>query len=94
MAFVKITDKALLEELQAKSTLRLGRKISQQEIIDICLRYASHNLDLILKELSAKPKLTPEKAKIIINRINSISQKSTSKETVFTNPEDEEIYNF
>lgn len=92
MAVVKITDKGLLEELQAKVTLRLGRKISQQEIIDICVRYASRNLDLIMKEISAKPNLTPEKAKKIISRIEKIPQKPSSSEIQFPNPEDEEIY--
>lgn len=38
MSIVKITNKQDLDELVAKITLKLGRKPSQQEILDLCVR--------------------------------------------------------
>jgi len=45
MSSVKLNKKSLLEKLQAKITLRLGKKISQQEILDKSIEFAYNRLD-------------------------------------------------
>jgi hypothetical protein len=39
MSIVKLKNKKLLEEIQAKLTLKIGKKYSQQEILDKSLEY-------------------------------------------------------
>jgi hypothetical protein len=94
MAVVKITNKQLLNDLQAKLTLQLGRKVSQQEIIDLCVNYASQNFDTIVKFASNRPQLTPEKAHEIIQRTERFRSIPYNKKGQFTNKDDQEIYNF
>ena len=45
MAVIKISDKKILDNLQAKLILRLGRKISQQETLDLCLKHAGKDFE-------------------------------------------------
>lgn len=65
MSSVKINKKSLLEKLQANITLRLGKKISQQEILDKSIEFAYNRLDEFISENLDSPKLTTE----IIERI-------------------------
>ncbi len=65
MSSVKINKKSLLEKLQANITLRLGKKISQQEILDKSIEFAYNRLDEFISENLDPPKLTAE----IIERI-------------------------
>ncbi len=45
MAVVKLPDKAELDKLVANLTLRVGRKIPQQEILAACIRLASTHIE-------------------------------------------------
>jgi len=60
MSSVKLNKKSLLEKLQAKITLRLGKKISQQEILDKSIEFAYNRLDDFISENIDTPKLTDE----------------------------------
>nr|MDO8115934.1 hypothetical protein [Candidatus Sigynarchaeota archaeon] len=66
MAVIKISNKKLVDDLQARLILRLGRKISQQETLDLCLEYANSKFDDILRIASSMPVLTPEIAERFI----------------------------
>ncbi|MHA1296848.1 MAG: hypothetical protein ACTSPH_09620 [Promethearchaeota archaeon] len=63
--------KDLLDKIQAELTLRLGRKIAQQEILDKCVKFIYEHLDDFIINNFDHPKLTKEK----LNKI---------KENVFT----------
>ncbi len=72
MANVKLSEKALLEKIQARIVLLRNEKISQQELLDKCIRFSSNNFESFLKEEFDYPTLTPEKkARILKNKINS-----------------------
>ena len=45
MAVVKLTKKDDLDKLLAQLILRLGRKVSQQDVLDACITIASKDLD-------------------------------------------------
>jgi len=55
MSIVKITNKQDLDELVAKITLRLGRKITQQEILDHCVRLGQDYFDELIQILNPIP---------------------------------------
>lgn len=67
MANVKLKNKRLLEEFQAKLVLLKGKKISQQEILDKCIEFSEHHLKEFVNEKIDTPKLTPEKRERIIS---------------------------
>jgi hypothetical protein len=50
--------KKLLEKLQAKITLKLGRKLTQQELLDMCVKFAYNRLYEFISEEFESPKLT------------------------------------
>ena len=60
MANVKLNNKRLLEKLQAKITLKLGKKISQQEILDRSIEFSYNRLDEFFVENVDKPVVTKE----------------------------------
>jgi hypothetical protein len=90
---IKITNKFSIDELQSKLILRLGRKISQQETLDLCIQFANHHFEDILALAAAFPSLSPEKAKRILKRIEAYKDTYYNENEAFSNPEDEEIYN-
>ena len=92
MAVIKITDKKTLDELQARLILQLGRKITQQETIDICIQYATTNFEEILAIASAVPRLTPELAEEIIKDFEQFKDTPYDKNAEFPREEDKEIY--
>ncbi len=67
MANVKLNNKSLLERLQAEVTLKLGKKISQQEILDKSIEFAYNRLrEFVSDSINVDhPKLTRE----IVERI-------------------------
>jgi hypothetical protein len=93
MAVIKISNKFSIDELQSKLTLRLGRKISQQETLDLCIQIADQHFEEILALASATPSLSPEKANKILKRIEKYKDTYYNAEETFSNLEDEEIYN-
>lgn len=72
MANVKMKNKIILEKLQAKITLKLGKKVTQQEILDRSVDFVYKRLDSFIEEQLDHPKLT----KNIIEKIkkNTINE--------------------
>ena len=58
MAVVKLRDKNKLDKLIAKLILRLGRKVSQQDVIDTCIDIASLHISELEERFTEKPSLT------------------------------------
>jgi hypothetical protein len=86
MANVKLNNKGLLEKLQAELTLRLAKKISQQEILDRSIEFAYNRLNEFITEGIKHPPLTKE----LIKRL-----KKTAIDAPLAHPEksdDELIY--
>ncbi|GAG41472.1 unnamed protein product [marine sediment metagenome] len=65
MANVKMNNKIVLEKLQAEITLKLGKKLTQQEILDRSVDFVYKRLDEFIHEEIDHPVLTKE----IIKRI-------------------------
>lgn len=65
MANVKMNNKIVLDKLQAEITLKLGKKITQQEILDRSVDFVYKRLDKFIYEELTHPVLTKE----IIERI-------------------------
>ena len=60
MANVKLNNKSLLEKLQAEITLKLGKKISQQDVLDKSIEFAYERLDEFILENIGHPRITRE----------------------------------
>ncbi len=58
MAVVKLRDKNKLDKLIAKLILRLGRKVSQQDVIDTCIDIASLHISELEERFSEKSPLS------------------------------------
>ncbi|MHA1725268.1 MAG: hypothetical protein ACTSXH_10565 [Promethearchaeota archaeon] len=65
MANVKMNNKTILDKLQAEITLKLGKKLTQQEILDRSVDFVYKRLDEFISEEIDHPRLTRE----IIERI-------------------------
>ena len=61
MSIVKITNKRQLDELLAKLTMRMGRKPTQQEVLDLCVTIGSENFEEIAQRLFPSPILDEAK---------------------------------
>ncbi|MHA1291462.1 MAG: hypothetical protein ACTSQJ_02210 [Promethearchaeota archaeon] len=55
-----MNNKALLEKLQAEMTLRLGKKISQQKILDKSIEFVYKFFNDFIKEVIEPPKITED----------------------------------
>jgi len=64
LANVKLTKKAMLDELQAKLVL-LHQKLTQQDILDKCIEFSSVHFDSFVQEQVIPPQLTEEKLRRI-----------------------------
>ncbi len=58
MANVKLNNKNLLEKLQAEITLKLGKKMSQQEVLDKSIEFVYNRIDEFFIESIDKPEVT------------------------------------
>jgi hypothetical protein len=92
MAVIKITNKKLVDDLQAKLILRLGRKISQQETLDLCVEYANAKFEDILRIASSMPVLTPETADRLIEEIEALKDIPYDVNASFTSEYDNDAY--
>ena len=72
MSIVKTTKKSELKELVAKLTLRIGRKPTQQEVIDLCIILGSENFEEIAQRLSPTPILDDAKYQRILEMIEEM----------------------
>jgi hypothetical protein len=93
MAVVKLNKKKALEKLQARLTLRLGRKITQQETLDYCVLLASQNFDQLVKILEKAPILTQEKVERFLEERSQLSDVPYNPSAKFAREEDNDIYN-
>ena len=57
MSSVKITDKNLLEQLSAKIFLLTGTKLTQQQLLTLCVSYSSDNLDDLISYISNESRI-------------------------------------
>ena len=67
MAVVKITNKNELDKLVAKISLKNGKKVPQQTVIDLCIRFASLHLDELKLFLIPQKSLSPSRIQEILN---------------------------
>ncbi|KKK45257.1 MAG: hypothetical protein Lokiarch_11430 [Candidatus Lokiarchaeum sp. GC14_75] len=93
MSIVKIKNKKALEQLQAKLTLRLGRKPTQIEILDYCLILANDNFEKLVELVSNMPVLSLEKSEQIIEARNRLKNVIYDEEASFGSRDDKYIYN-
>lgn len=93
MSIVKIKNKKGLEQLQAKLTLRLGRKPTQQETLDYCLILANQNFEEIIQIAMNLPILNPKRAQKIIEERNNLGDVPYNTNLQFDSENDEDIYN-
>ncbi|MBA7682193.1 hypothetical protein ES703_90540 [subsurface metagenome] len=66
MHVVKLPNRENLDLIIAKLTLRLGRKVSQQEILNACLKISSNHLDELEQYFSNRPQLTKKQVEEIL----------------------------
>ena len=86
MAVVKLTKKQKLDELAARLTIDLKKKVSLQELLDLCIELASEDYERVVEALrEEKETLTAEKVKAI--RALAVNFKEDSKGSV-----DEDLY--
>ncbi|MFO8018707.1 MAG: hypothetical protein R6U96_08740 [Promethearchaeia archaeon] len=52
--------KSLLEKLQAEITLKLGKKMSQQDILDKSVEFTYNHFEKFIKETIKHPQLTDD----------------------------------
>jgi hypothetical protein len=92
MAVIKISNKNLIDNLQAKLILRLGRKITQQETLDLCVEYANAHFDDILQMVDSEPILTPEKAEKILKTFEKYNDTYYDPDAKFESDLDNDAY--
>jgi FlaA1/EpsC-like NDP-sugar epimerase len=66
MAVVKIQNKDRLDQLVARLTMRLGRKPTQQEVVDICIRMGDKRFEELISRLNPVPILDDTKMEKIL----------------------------
>ncbi|QEE17203.1 hypothetical protein DSAG12_03035 [Promethearchaeum syntrophicum] len=94
MSIVKITNKQYLDELIAKITLRLGRKPTQQEILDHCVRLGQDHFDELIQRINPSPIFDDKKLQDIIDMREKLSKIKwyPAERDNFINEEDADIY--
>lgn len=70
MSVVKIRNKNRLDKLLAKLTLRLGRKPTQQEVVDLCIELGETHFESLIGKLHPIPIFNKEK----LERIQNVSK--------------------
>ena len=93
MSIVKIQNKKALDQLQAKLTLRLGRKPTQKQILDYCLILANDNFEKLVELVNNMPILSLEKIEQIIEARNKLKNVVYDENASFGSRDDEDIYN-
>ncbi|MCF2140790.1 MAG: hypothetical protein K9W44_12110 [Candidatus Lokiarchaeota archaeon] len=92
MAVIKTTNKEIIDQLQAKLTLQIGKRFTQQEIVDLCIEFAQDNFDELIIRASNMPKLTPQLAEEIINEIEKFDEVPYDLSLSSANEIDKDIY--
>jgi hypothetical protein len=92
MSIVKIGDKKLLEQLQARLTMRLGKRPTQQEVLDLCVKLGLSQLDLLAELVEKHPVLDEKKVLSILERRASRAKIPYDTETDSLSQDDTDIY--
>ena len=92
MAVVKTKKKEIIDQIQAKLTLQVGRRFTQQEVVDLCIEYAQENLEDLISLSSQIPKLTPKLAEQILNTIDHLPEVPYDPTLSYANEIDGDIY--
>ena len=92
MSIVKIGDKKQLEQLQAKITLRLGRRPTQQEVLDLCVKLGLTYFDNLVNLLQHLPNLDQEKVQRILAHRASLKDIPYVSTDDLLSEEDSDIY--
>ncbi len=66
MAVVKLKNKDELDKLVALLTLRLGGKVSQQDVLDACVLLSTIHIDELENHFTRKRKLSKKRAQEIL----------------------------
>lgn len=93
MSVVKIKNKKELEQLQAKLTMRLGRRLTQQETLDYCVMLGNKNIDKLVELVVQIPTLTPEKVEKFLEKRDELIKIPYNSSAKFENQDDDDIYN-
>ena len=75
-------------------TLRIGKRFTQQEVVDLCVEFAQDNLEKLVIRASNTLKLTPQIAKKILKKIESLPDVPYDLELSYANENDKDIYSF
>ncbi len=92
MAVVKIKNKEEIDKLQAILIQKLGRKISQQETLELCVKFGKKNIEELVKLASSQPILTPEIAEQIIQGFEQYSGTYYNPNAEFASDNDNDAY--
>ena len=92
MSIVKISNKEALEKLQANFTLRLGRKLTQQETLDICIKSGLDNTDILLQYIEDTPIVNKEKITAILKARDELANIPYDIESNELSEDDKDIY--
>lgn len=92
MAVIKISNKDIIEKIQSKLTLQLGRRFTQQEVVDLCVDYAQDNLEELIGRASNFPRLTPERVDQILKEIENLPDIPYDTSLSMANENDRDIY--
>ena len=92
MSIVKITDKKALEQLQAKLTLRLGRKPTQQETLDYCVILANQYFDKLVELAANLPIITFQRVNEIIKERDKLAGIAYDENLEIIPEDDRDIY--
>jgi len=92
MAVIKTTNKDIIDQLQAKLTLQIGRRFTQQEIVDLCIEFAQENLEELINRASNIPRLTPQLADQILKQIDELDEVPYDLSLSSANEFDKDIY--
>ena len=92
MAVIKTTNKDIIDQLQAKLTLQIGRRFTQQEIVDLCIEFAQENFEELVNRASNIPRLTPQLADQILKEIDELIEVPYDLSLSSANEIDKDIY--
>lgn len=92
MAVIKTTNKEIIEQLQAKLTLQIGRRFTQQEIVDLCIEFAQENFEELINRASNIPRLTPQLADQILKQIDGLDEVPYDLSLSAANEIDKDLY--
>ncbi|MHA1299341.1 MAG: hypothetical protein ACTSO9_07900 [Candidatus Helarchaeota archaeon] len=67
MAVVKLKNKKELDKLVANLTLRLGRKVTQQDVLNACIEISAIHIDELERYFLDLPEITEEQIQEILD---------------------------